>query len=283
MHKCGVPKYFIGISKHQDAHVSESVGFRVDGKMLAVIVAFTFAISLVAFIGALALFLREQVLNRILLILVAFSAGALVGGAFLHLIPEAIHEIGTDEMSLFATFSYLLIGYCTFFVLEQLISWHHHHATSHPKIMPFSYLTLISDGIHNFIDGLVMAASFMVNLQIGTTTAIAIALHEIPQEIGDFGVLVYGGFEKAKALFLNYVSAMMVVVGGIIGFVLYGWIGESITLLLPFAAGNFIYIASTDLIPEIRFKESIVKSLIRFTVFLAGIALMIIFKFMSIP
>ena len=149
--------------------------------------------------------------------------------------------------------------------------------------MPFSYLTLISDGIHNFIDGLVMAASFMVNFHIGITTALAIALHEIPQEIGDFGVLVYGGFDKAKALFLNYISAITVVVGGIVGFLMYGWIGESITLLLPFAAGNFIYIASTDLIPEIRFKQSIVKSLTRFTVFLAGIGLMIIIRFMSIP
>jgi len=251
--------------------------------MLAWIVAVTFSISLVAFIGALVLFLREKILNRILLILVAFSAGALIGGAFLHLIPEAIREIGADEMSIFATFSYLLVGYCTFFVLEQLISWHHHHATSHPKIMPFSYLTLISDGIHNFIDGLVMAASFMVNFHIGITTALAIALHEIPQEIGDFGVLVYGGFDKAKALILNYISAITVVVGGIVGFLMYGWIGESITLLLPFAAGNFIYIASTDLIPEIRFKQSIVKSLTRFTVFLAGIGLMIIIRFMSIP
>jgi zinc and cadmium transporter len=120
--------------------------------MLVWIVATTFLISLVAFLGALALFLREKILERILLILVAFSAGALIGGAFFHLIPEAIHEIGVDEMSIFATFSYLLIGFCTFFVLEQLISWHHHHATSHPKIMPFSYMILISDGIHNFMN-----------------------------------------------------------------------------------------------------------------------------------
>lgn len=249
--------------------------------MLAWIVTVTFLISLVAFIGALVLFLREKILNRILLILVAFSAGALIGGAFLHLIPEAIHEIGVDEMSIFATFSYLLIGFCTFFVLEQLIRWHHHHATLHPKIMPFSYLTLISDGIHNFIDGLVIAASFMVNFHIGITTSLAIALHEIPQEIGDFGVLVYGGLDKVKALSLNYISAITVVVGGIVGFLLYGYLGKSIAILLPFAAGNFIYIASTDLIPEIRFKQSIVKSLTRFVVFLAGIGLMLIIRFMG--
>ena len=249
--------------------------------MLAWIVSTTFLISLVAFIGALTLFLREKILNRILLILVAFSAGALLGGAFLHLIPEAIQKIGVDEMSIFATFSYLLVGFCTFFILEQLIRWHHHHATSHPKIMPFSYLTLISDGIHNFIDGLVIAASFMVNFHIGITTTLAIALHEIPQEIGDFAILVHGGFNRVRALFLNYISATTVIVGGITGFLLHGWLGESVAVLLPFAAGNFIYIASTDLIPEIRFKENIVRSLTRFIVFLAGIGLMIIIRFIG--
>jgi zinc and cadmium transporter len=247
--------------------------------MLSWIAATTFLISLVAFMGALALFLKEKILERILLVLVAFSAGALIGGAFLHLIPEAIHEIGVDEMSIFTTFSYLLVGFCTFFVLEQIISWHHHHSTSHPKVMPFSYLILVSDGLHNFIDGLVIAASFMVNFNIGITTALAIALHEIPQEIGDFGVLVYGGFNKVRALYLNYISAITVFFGGIVGFLLYSWIGESIALLLPFAAGNFIYIASTDLIPEIRFKQSIVKSLMRFVVFLAGVGLMMVIRF----
>ena len=247
--------------------------------MLAWIFVTTLLISLVAFVGALALFLREKFLNKILLIFVAFSAGALIGGAFLHLIPEAIHEIGVDEISIFTTFSYLLVGFCTFFFLEQIISWHHHHATKHPKVMPFSYLTLVSDGVHNFIDGLVIAASFMVNFQIGITTTLAIALHEIPQEIGDFGVLVYGGFNRIKALYLNYISAITVTVGGVVGFLLHGWIGESIALLLPFAAGNFIYIASTDLIPEIRFKQSIVKSITRFVVFLVGVGRMVIIRF----
>jgi zinc and cadmium transporter len=248
--------------------------------MLTWIVTTTFLISLVAFIGALALSLREQLLNRILLVLVAFSAGALIGGAFLHLIPEALLKIGVAEASIVTTFQYLLVGFCAFFVLEQLISWHHHHATSHPKIMPFSYLTLISDGIHNFIDGLVIAASFMVDFPIGITTTLAIALHEIPQEIGDFGVLLYGGFGPGKALLLNYLSAVTVVIGGVAGFLLYGWIGGSMTFLLPFAAGNFIYIASTDLIPEIRFKQSVIQSFVRFIVFLAGIGLMLLIRFL---
>jgi len=242
------------------------------------IIGTTFVISLIAFVGALTLFLNEKLLNRILLALVAFSAGALIGGAFLHLMPEAIIGVDINEASVLNVFLYLLLGFCTFFVLEQLIRWHHHHATTHPKIMPFSYLILIGDGIHNFIDGLVIAASFMVNFPVGMVTTLAIALHEIPQEIGDFGILVYGGFERVKALILNYISAITVIFGGITGYLLYGWIGESIVLLLPFAAGNFIYIATTDLIPEIRYKESLKKSLIRFCVFLTGIGFMLAVK-----
>ena len=246
--------------------------------VLTWIIGATFVISLIAFVGALTLFLKEKLLNKILMVLVSFSAGALVGGAFLHLMPEAIIEVGVDEVSILNVFLYLLLGFCVFFVLEQLIRWHHHHATTHPEIMPFSYLILISDGIHNLIDGLVMAASFMVSFPIGIVTALAIALHEIPQEIGDFGVLVYGGFNRVRALILNYVSATMVIFGGIIGYLLYAWIGTSIVFLLPFAAGNFIYIACTDLIPEIRFKESLKKSLVRFCIFLTGMGLMLAVK-----
>lgn len=246
--------------------------------VLTWIIGATFVISLIAFVGALTLFLKEKLLNKILMVLVSFSAGALVGGAFLHLMPEAIIEVGVDEVSILNVFLYLLLGFCVFFILEQLIRWHHHHATTHPEIMPFSYLILISDGIHNLIDGLVMAASFMVSFPIGIVTALAIALHEIPQEIGDFGVLVYGGFNRVRALILNYVSATMVIFGGIIGYLLYAWIGTSVVFLLPFAAGNFIYIACTDLIPEIRFKESLKKSLVRFCVFLTGMGLMLAVK-----
>ena len=121
-------------------------------------------------------------------------------------------------------------------------------------------------------------SSFLAIFPIGIVTVLAIALHEIPQEIGDFGVLVYGGFERVKALILNYVSATMVIFGGIIGYLLFDWMGNSIVFLLPFAAGNFIYIASTDLIPEIRFKESLGKSLLRFCVFLTGMGLMLVVK-----
>ncbi len=246
--------------------------------ILAWIIGSTFAISLIAFVGALTLFLKEKVLNKILLGLVSFSAGALIGGAFLHLIPEAIIKVGASEASMLSLFLYLLLGFCIFFIMEQFIRWHHHHAIAHPEIMPFSYLILISDGIHNFIDGLVMAASFIVSFPVGIVTTLAIALHEIPQEIGDFGVLVYGGFKRTRALILNYISAIIVIFGGIAGYLLSVWIRDSIVLLLPFAAGNFIYIASSDLIPEIKFKTSFKRSLAHFCVFLLGIILMLVVK-----
>ena len=241
---------------------------------LAWIIVTTFSISLIAFVGTLVLFLKESFLNRIILIFVAFSAGSLIGSAFLHLIPEAILSTRINETSLLTTFTYLIIGFCVFFILEQVIRWHHHHSTSHPQIMPFSILILLGDGIHNFIDGLIIAASFLVNFPIGISTAVAVAIHEIPQEIGDYGVLVYGGIQKVKALFLNFISAISVLFGGIVGYLLHTMIGESIVLFLPFAAGNFIYIASTDLIPEIRYKESLKRSFFRFIVFMAGLGVM---------
>lgn len=236
----------------------------------------TFLISLIAFIGALTLFLKEELLDKILLVLVSFSAGALIGGAFLHLLPEAIAKVSPDET--LTLFLYLILGFCIFFILEQFIRWHHHHAMSHPEIMPFSYLILISDAIHNFIDGLIIAASFVIAFPVGLVTALAVALHEIPQEIGDYAVLVYGGFKRVKALFLNFLSAITVILGGITGFLLSEKMGNSIVFLLPFAAGNFIYIASSDLIPEIKHKVSLKKSLIHFSVFLLGILLMLLIK-----
>ena len=238
----------------------------------------TFLISVISFIGVFTLFLKEKLLDRILLILVAFSAGALIGGAFLHLIPEAIEKVGLEGNSLLKIFLYLIFGFCIFFILEQFIRWHHHHATRHPEIAPFSYLILISDAVHNFIDGLIIAASFVVAFPVGVVTVLAVAFHEIPQEIGDYGVLVYGGFKRIKALFLNFLSAISVIFGGIIGFLLSEKIGQSIIFLLPFAAGNFIYIAASDLIPEIKHKESFKRSIGYFFVFLLGIVLMLLLK-----
>jgi len=248
--------------------------------VLLYILGSTFLISLIAFVGVLTLFLKEKLLNKILLVLVSLSAGALIGGAFLHLLPEAILKVGADADALLNIFLYLLLGFCIFFILEQFIRWHHHHGCHGEEcnIKPFSYLILISDGVHNFIDGLIIAGSFVINPSVGIVTTLAVALHEIPQELGDFGVLVYGGFDKTKALLLNFISALTAILGGIAGYFLSAWIEGSAVYLLPFAAGNFIYIAASDLIPEIKHRENLKKSLLHFVVFLCGIGLMLLIK-----
>jgi len=238
----------------------------------------TFLISLISFVGALTLFLKEKILNKILLLLVAFSAGTLIGAAFLHLIPEVVNKVGIEENSLLKIFLYIIFGFCVFFILEQFLRWHHHHSTKHPEIMPFSYLILISDGLHNFIDGLIIAGSFIVSFPMGLVTSLAVAWHEIPQEIGDFAVLIYGGIKKIRALFLNFFSATVAILGGMIGFFLFRKMGEGILFLLPFTAGSFIYIAASDLIPQIKEEWDIKRSVIHFLVFLTGISLMLLMK-----
>lgn len=240
---------------------------------LLFIVLSTVLISLVSFVGVLILFVKEKWLNRIILLLVAFSAGALLGAAFLDLLPESLREISNKD-DILKVFLFALLGFLSFFILENFVHWHHHHSKEHPEIMPLSYLILISDSVHNFIDGIAIAASFVVSFPLGIATSLAVILHEIPQEIGDFGILIYGGIKKAKALFLNFISAVAAVFGGLTGFFLSEKIGESVIFLLPFAAGNFIYIACSDLIPEIKEKTPPKRTISYFFIFLLGLALM---------
>ena len=238
------------------------------------IVAATFAISLIAFVGIFTFLLKEELLNKALLVLVALSTGALLGGAFLHLLPEAIEEKGAR----LEIFLYLLLGFSIFFVLEQFLQWRHQH-TATPQVKPFSYLILVSDAVHNFIDGLIIAASFVTSFSLGITTTLAVALHEIPQELGDFAVLVYGGIGRTRALTFNFASAITAILGGVTGYLASSVMQTSIVYLLPFAAGNFIYIAAADLIPEIKHQVSLRRSILHFVVFIIGIAIMLTVKF----
>ncbi|MHB8104650.1 MAG: ZIP family metal transporter [Dehalococcoidales bacterium] len=242
--------------------------------VLVQILLATFIISLIAFVGIVTFVLKEKWLNKILLGLVALSSGALLGGAFLHLLPEAIEEVGAG----LDVFLILLLGFCLFFVLEQFLHWRHQHSTAVNKVEPFSYLILVSDGVHNFIDGVVIAASFVVSFPVGISTTVAIALHEIPQELGDFGALVYGGLSKRRALTFNYISAITAIVGGVIGYFASSVMESYIVYLLPFAAGHFIYIAAADLIPEIKHQSSMPRAIIHFGVFLVGIGIMLLAK-----
>ncbi len=239
---------------------------------LGYIILTTFVIALIAFIGIFTLSLKDKVLNKILLILVSLSAGALMGGAFIHLLPESIEKGGDTN-----PFIYVLIGFILFFLIEKVLHWRHCHKGK-CDVHTFHYMNLIGDSIHNFIDGLIIAASFIVSIPLGLTTTIAIAAHEIPQEIGDFGVLIYGGFKKKKALVLNFIVALTIVLGGVVGYFVSQKIEQAVVFLLPFAAGGFIYIAATDLIPEIKKETNIKKSMATMLVFICGILLMWLIK-----
>lgn len=228
------------------------------------IIASCFAMSLIAWVGLFTLSIREELLQKILLPLVAFSAGSLLGGAFLHLIPETVKETGGS----IDIFIWLLGGFSIFFLLEQLLEWHHCHRIPSNHKKPVSYLILVADGLHNLIGGLAIAGSFLVSIPIGIVTWIAAAAHEIPQELGDFGILLHSGWDKMKALTFNFFSALTIMFGGLITY--FASASLPTTFLLPFAAGNFIYIASSDLIPEVKHGKSISKGIGYFLCFVAG-------------
>jgi zinc and cadmium transporter len=198
-----------------------------------------------------------------------------MGGTFFHLLPEAI-EIGTST----DVFFYAIIGFTLFFFLEKVFLWRHCHKGK-CDVHTFTYLNLLGDFVHNFIDGLVIAASFITDVNLGIATTLAIAFHEIPQEIGDFGVLVYGGFKKYKALILNFLIALTAILGGVIGYFLSTYVEQFIIFLLSLTAGEFIYIASSDLIPEIRRVESFKRSLLTLMIFSAGITIMWVMRTLS--
>jgi len=232
----------------------------------------TFIISLISLVGLICLFLNEKLLKNIVLLLVALSSGSLMGGAFLHLLPETLIKTGP----LLSMFLWLLFGFSIFFLLEQFLHWHHCHKTPSEHKRPVTYLILLADGVHNFIGGLAIAGSFLVSIETGIVTWLACAAHEIPQEFGDFGILIHGGWEKYKALFFNFISALTIIPGGLL--VYFASTSIDTTFLLPFAAGNFIYIAASDLIPEIKSKESLTKGLAHFFLFIMGILLILFVK-----
>lgn len=236
----------------------------------------TLAMSLIAWIGLITLYLNDKLLNKILLPLVALSAGALLGGAFLHMIPEAL-EVFPDPTILFL---WVLAGFTLFFLLEQFIHWHHCHRAGceHTK-KPVTYLILVADGLHNFIGGLAIAGAFLVDIRLGLITWLAAAAHEIPQELGDFGILIHGGWHKRKALIFNFLSALTVVLGGLVAYFASQYI--NVAFLLPFAAGNFIYIAASDLMPEIKMNERMRTNIVLFFAFLLGIGFIYLIKFIE--
>jgi len=232
----------------------------------------TFLVSLISLIGILTFAVNDKLLQKITFSLIGFSAGALIGGAFLHLLPEALKETNST-----AVFYYLILGLVLFFLLERYVHWRHCHEEN-CDIHPFTYLNLIGDGLHNFIDGMVIAASFLVSFRLGAVTTMAIVLHEIPQELGDFGVLIFGGFTKQKALFYNFLIALTAMLGAVAGYFIIGFAKGFSHFIMPLTAGGFIYIATSDLIPEIHKETDLRRSSLAFFAFLLGIVFMALAK-----
>jgi len=227
-----------------------------------------------AFAGAISFLINEKKFQKILIVLVAFTTGALLGGAFFHLLPESFEKINTFLLTLL-----FILGFFIFMLIEKLLHWRHCH-DGKCEIHPVNYLILYGDAIHNFIDGLIIASSFIISIPFGVVTSLLVMAHELPQEIGDFAVLVYGGFKKNKALFYNFFAQLTCVFGGIVGFYYLNAYDYS-TYLLPFAAGGFVYIAIMDLIPEIIKEKNHIKMIINILAIIAGVLLLISAKYLA--
>jgi zinc and cadmium transporter len=233
-------------------------------------------VSAISLLGILSIAINLKKLKNILFFFVSFSAGALFGGALLHLLPEVIEEQGLQLQ----IFLWLLGGVVTFFIIEKFIHWRHCHVpTSKDHPHPFAIMNLVGDGVHNLIDGLVIGGAYLANISLGITTTIAVALHEIPQEIGDFSVLIHGGFKKGKALLVNFITALAAVLGVLISLTIGAGYENYLFYLLPFAAGGFIYVAGSDLIPELHKESKISKSIIQLIGILLGIGIMLLLTF----
>lgn len=236
--------------------------------VLVYITATTIILSTVSLIGAVLLSANKVVLNKIVFLLVGLSTGTLLGTTFFHLLPESL-----ENMEPMQVFSIVLVSFSVFFLLEKFLYWHHCHDGLCDK-HGLGYINLIGDSIHNFADGLIIAAAFMIDIRLGIISSLALAFHEIPQELGDFGILTYAGFERKRALLFNFLAAATSIVGGVLGYFFLSHIPTILQYLLPIAAGSFLYISSSDLIPELIKETNIKRSMASFALFIAGLILM---------
>lgn len=241
--------------------------------MIALLVVF--GISLTSLIGIFTLGIKQSYLTSKLIYLVSFSAGALFGDVFLHLMPEMIehaHGLNIDQLGLL-----VIAGIVVGLVVEKLLHWHHchHDHSTDEQLHTVAKMNLIGDFVHNLIDGLIIGASFMVSIPAGIATSLAILFHEIPQEIGDYAVLIHGGYSKRKALFLNFLSALSAILGTIMALTIGSFAHELQVVLVPIAMGMFVYIAGSDLIPELhKHNHQFKASLLQILMFVLGIAVM---------
>ncbi len=206
-------------------------------------------VSMISLIGVITLSLKREQLQKITLFLVSFAVGGLLGDAFIHLLPESFEKLGTGP----ATSLYVIAGFLIFFVLEKFIRWRHCHTpTSTNHMHPVVALNLIGDGVHNLVDGMIIGASFVASVPMGIATTLAVIMHEIPQEIGDFGVLIHGGLPVKKALLYNFLSALGAIAGAVISLLIGQHLKDYTLILMPITAGGFLYIAGSDLVPELQ-------------------------------
>jgi zinc and cadmium transporter len=235
------------------------------------------AVSLVSLVGLATLSASERRVRRIATVLVSFAVGALLGDAFIHLIPEAF----ADGSATLRPSLLILAGMMLFFLVEKLLRHHHgslhqHHPDEQRGRPELAVINIVGDAIHNFIDGILIAASYLASPTLGISTTVAVLFHEIPQELGDFGVLVHGGWNRRRALLYNLLSASTFLVGSILAYAASARI--DVSFLLPFAAGNFVYIAASDLVPEVKHAAGVRDSLIHLIAFASGIALLYLLR-----
>ena len=226
----------------------------------------------IALTGVLTLTLTEDTLQKILLPLVSLAAGTLLGSAFFHMLPEGLILYGNSD----GFFIWVLAGFSVFFALEELLHSHNCRRTDLPCREPLGYLVLLGDGLHNLIGGLSIGALFIADIQLGIMAWLAAAAHELPQELGDFAVLIHSGWTKRKALLMNLASAMTFLLGGMIALAVSGTM--DISFLVPFAAGNFIYIGASGLIPIVRKHENLSVNTVNFCLFITGITIMLLIR-----
>ena len=231
--------------------------------------------SMIALVGVVTFALPERTRERLILPLVAFSAGSLLGGALLHLIPEAVAR--SDGSA--TVYLWVLAGFTSFLAFEQFLHWHHWHSDAPEVTSPLSYMMVLGDSVHNFLGGVAVGAAFIVDIRLGTTTWLVAAAHEVPQELGKYGVLVHGGWSRGRALFVSFLSSLTFLVGGIFAYL--ASIESDVGFLVPFAAGNFLYIAASDLVPEVNRHHHLGVNLLHFASFAAGIALLLAIHMIS--
>ena len=219
----------------------------------------------IALIGSVTLLLRPATVDKVLLPLVALAAGSMLGGALFHMIPAALLNLPVIQVS-----TYVALGFLMFFGLEQFLHWHHCHRAAATCRKPLTYLILLGDGLHNFLGGLSIAGVFLVDVRAGVAAWLAAAAHEVPQELGDFAALLHGGWTKKSALLFNFLSGLAFPAGALLAYMASSRF--DVRWLVPLAAGNFIYIGASDLVPEVNKQHSLASSLIHFAAFVGGLA-----------